>query len=223
MCHVSMQSTSSANFSSVNSLNHVSFFTVEKKRGKEDQTRRWKIEMNEARQLYLKTYGKIDQANRRMSDFNIGIKTMKYWHSAMDYAFQLALVQSYDFYVEAARGEIDDEWELDPKKIWDFCSFLHCVSTQMLEFNPKDCAYPGDQFMRSVTHSNYAKWLRDKQRRINNQSLATNQIPGYVTEDQFKTEASKPNGRFCMDMGSLVEHLHMCECRLIKHHALSLN
>ena len=32
MCHVSMQSTSSANFSSVNSLNSVSFFTVEKKR-----------------------------------------------------------------------------------------------------------------------------------------------------------------------------------------------
>jgi len=32
MCHVSMQSTSSANFSSVNSLNSVSFFTVEKKK-----------------------------------------------------------------------------------------------------------------------------------------------------------------------------------------------
>ena len=100
--------------------------------------------MNEARQLYLKTYGKIDQANRRMSDFGLGIKTMKYWHSAMDYAFQLALVQSYDFYVEAAKGEIKTEWKLELQKIVDFWKFLYKMSRQMLEYSPRQCAYPGD-------------------------------------------------------------------------------
>ena len=73
--------------------------------------------MNEVRQLYLKTYRRIDQANRRMSNFGVGIKTMKYWHSAMDYAFQLTLVQSYDFYVEAAKGDSKPEWAIDSKKL----------------------------------------------------------------------------------------------------------
>ena len=126
-------------------------FLLLRKRGKDDQTRRWNIEMNEARQLYLQTYGKIDQANRRMSDFSVGIKTMKYWHSAMDYAFQLALIQSYDFYVEAARGGIMSEWKIDDGKIWDLRQFLYKMSRQMLKYDPSDCAYPGDEFMRSNT------------------------------------------------------------------------
>ena len=84
--------------------------------------------MNEARQLYLKTYGKVDQANRRMSDFNMGIKTMKYWHAAMDYAFKLALVQSYDFYLEAAKRNIKSEWAIDPENFW--ISILFCMACQ---------------------------------------------------------------------------------------------
>ena len=50
----------------------------------------------------------------------------------MDYAFQLALVLSYDFYVEAARGEILPEWKIESKKILDFCPFLYQMADQML-------------------------------------------------------------------------------------------
>jgi len=34
--------------------------------------------MNEARLLYLKTYGKVDQTNARVKKLGLGIKSMKY-------------------------------------------------------------------------------------------------------------------------------------------------
>ena len=77
-CHVSMQSTSSTNFSLVNSMNSVHLFTAIKCRGKDAQKRFWAIEMNEARLLYLKTYGKVDQTNARIKKLGLGIKSMKY-------------------------------------------------------------------------------------------------------------------------------------------------
>jgi hypothetical protein len=60
--HVSMQSTSSTNFSSVNALNAVTNYIQVRERGNEVRgtKRSWGIEMNEARELYLGTYGCVD-------------------------------------------------------------------------------------------------------------------------------------------------------------------
>ena len=58
--YVSFQSTSSCNIACVNALNSCTLFAQTKERGRGQFKRRWGIEMNEARQLYLKTYGAID-------------------------------------------------------------------------------------------------------------------------------------------------------------------
>ncbi|MGL5935917.1 MAG: hypothetical protein ACRCZI_09885, partial [Cetobacterium sp.] len=59
--HTSFQSTSSCNISSVNALNELSLYVACKQRGRGINKRHWGIEMNESRQLYLHTYGIIDQ------------------------------------------------------------------------------------------------------------------------------------------------------------------
>lgn len=58
--YTSFQSTSSCNFSCVNALNDMSLYAQTKERGRGVAKQQWGIEMNEARHLYLKTYGKID-------------------------------------------------------------------------------------------------------------------------------------------------------------------
>lgn len=57
----SFQSTSSCNLASVNALNSCQLYAQTKERGRKNQRRKWAIEMNEARHLYLKTYGAIDR------------------------------------------------------------------------------------------------------------------------------------------------------------------
>ena len=56
----SFQSMSSCNIASVNTLNECELFAQQKQRGRSGFKRKWAIEMNEARQLYLATYGVID-------------------------------------------------------------------------------------------------------------------------------------------------------------------
>jgi hypothetical protein len=58
--HTSFQSTSSCNITSVNALNGLGHYVTAKERGRGATKRRWGIEMNESRELYLKTYGVID-------------------------------------------------------------------------------------------------------------------------------------------------------------------
>jgi len=59
----SFQSTSSCNFLSVNAYSRCGLYAVTKERGrnKNGSKRQWAIKMNDAKKLYLKTYGVIDR------------------------------------------------------------------------------------------------------------------------------------------------------------------
>jgi hypothetical protein len=72
--HTSFQSTSSCNISSVNALNEVSLYVTAKERGRGINKRRWGIEMNEARELYLKTYGVIDRLDHLIQNCNMSYR-----------------------------------------------------------------------------------------------------------------------------------------------------
>jgi hypothetical protein len=62
MTLTSFQSTSSCNIASVNGINACTLYAQTKERGrlKHNMKRKWAIEMNEARELYLRTYGAVD-------------------------------------------------------------------------------------------------------------------------------------------------------------------
>jgi hypothetical protein len=67
--------------------------------------RYWGIQMNDARELYLKMYGINDTIDKYISNTNIGYRSWKYWHTAMNHAKVMGLAVAYDMYKEcAARG-----------------------------------------------------------------------------------------------------------------------
>ena len=69
--YTSFQSTSSCNIACVNALNQCTLFSQTKQRGRGAKKRQWGIEMNEARQLYLQTYGRIDVIDHLMENCNM--------------------------------------------------------------------------------------------------------------------------------------------------------
>ena len=90
--HVTFQSTSSCNMSTVSALNQNSLFVVEKQRGGGDQKRKWVIEMNDARQLCLATCGRIDTIDSLINKCNMCCCCWKCWHSAKNHGLALAVV-----------------------------------------------------------------------------------------------------------------------------------
>ena len=158
--------------------------------------------MNKARQSYLGMYGKVDQGNAKISSIDLGIKLMKFWHSALDYGFSLALVQIYDFYIDGCTGKPDEEWAVDKSKIRPLRNFMLELSQQMLEYSPHNHQYPGDSNKRNVTRK--PKSRRKKKKR---KCHVPPTVPlGFPTQEQFLDAVVEPNSRFCMDIGAIWEH-----------------
>ena len=109
LCHVSFQSTGATNFSTVNALNSVERYIRKKERGRGDNKRTWGIEMNDARELYLKTYCRIDRMDHLMVDTDMKSTCWKYWHAPMLHAKKMAIVVTHDMYLELAGGKFNPD------------------------------------------------------------------------------------------------------------------
>ena len=94
--HISFQSTSSCNIATVNALNQCNFSVRAKERGRnKDNKKNWVIEMNDARALYLSTYGSIDNVDKLIKFCRIKCCIWKYWHAAMLHAKAMACAIAY--------------------------------------------------------------------------------------------------------------------------------
>jgi len=69
--HVSFQSTGSTNIQCVNVLRKVSNFVRRRERGRGDNKIVWAIEMNEGREIYLKTYSAVDKVDQMLTEWQI--------------------------------------------------------------------------------------------------------------------------------------------------------
>jgi hypothetical protein len=58
--------------------------------------------MNDARQLYLATYGRIDTIDNMVKKCQVYYCCWKYWHSAKNHGLSLAVVVAYGMYKECA-------------------------------------------------------------------------------------------------------------------------
>jgi hypothetical protein len=218
--HVSFQSTSSCNISTVNALNANSLFVVKKERGRGEQKRWWGIEMNHARQLYLNTYGRIDTIDAQIRKCRMYYRSWKYWHAARLHGHALAVVMAYDMYLECIREKKALEaFGIDPKedivKLLTFHKFRDRLSTQGLKYSPIYCKYPGDLHMRVNT----------KKRK---QPDGTVQKRGRPRKGKGVIHAVTPNNvkdakkyklksRLCGDLSKITHHLKHKE-RLNKEH-----
>ena len=153
--HVSFQSTSSCNFSTVNSLNSCNINIAKKERGIGKNKRVWGIEMNPARELYLGTYSCIDSINHLIKNCHIGYRSWKYWHAPMNHGKALVVVIAYDIYLDLAEGKVDPEWKVENPI--DFWTFRDILSTQSLEYSPLLRKYLGDESFRVCTKQTQAQ------------------------------------------------------------------
>ena len=97
----------------MNAINSNRLFDVKKEHGQGVSERKWGTEMNEARQLYLKTYGRIDTIDSLIGHCHIYYRSWKYSHLAKNHGMALAIVVAYDMYKECAEGEICSDWKIE--------------------------------------------------------------------------------------------------------------
>ena len=128
--HTLFQSTLSCNISTVNALNEYILWLWKKERGKGKSKRLWGIEMNSARNLYLKSYYRIDCMDHMIKNARLFYRSWKYWHSPMLHEKAMAVVVAYDMYLEVAEGTLSNNWKLDD--LMDFWWFQEKLANLML-------------------------------------------------------------------------------------------
>ena len=216
--HVTFQSTSSTNISTVNALNANQLFVRQKERGRGSAKRKWAIEMNEGRQLYLASYGRIDTIDSLIKGCDMYYVSWKYWHASKLHVQALGLVVAYDMYKEVveegyASFGFETKEEATKKCMVDVATFRDKLSLQGLRYNPEDCKYPGDKRMRVNTKkskSSDGKKPRGRPRK-NAASVTPDPDdvavrPGFVTKKQFQEEKKRPESRLCGDLSQFTLH-----------------
>lgn len=148
----SFQSTGSTNITTLNALNKCSLYVVEKQRGRGASKRKWGIEMNEARELYLSTYSTVDKIDQMLRAWQFKILTWKWWHHAGMHGGAIGFCMAYEFYKECTQGNVDPDWKVDDPMTGP--EFRARMLEQMLEYDPRRLHYPGDSKLRSVTRIN---------------------------------------------------------------------
>jgi hypothetical protein len=233
--HVSFQSTSSCNLSTVNALNECSMFVRKKERGRGASKRQWGIEMNDARMMYLQSYYRIDTIDHLISNCNMFYRSWKYWHSPMIHGKALAVVVAYDMYLECTEGDLDPGWKVE--KPMDFWSFREKLSEQMLQYKPTRRKYPGDANMRAATQ-------QSRRARQENNTERTSQNVLDMTQGEEPHDSSNPinqsllqraigrrgKSRLCGNLSHFERHVqsvetgkkHPLSCRVCGDHCYSM-
>ena len=213
--HVSFQSTNSTNISTVNALNQNQLFGSPRQRGQGNNKRKWVIEINEARQLYSATYGRIDTIDQLIKKCRIYYCTWKYWHSMKNHVLALACVVAYDMYNEIMQ-EAHEDFHLTADEaaasFLDFHTFREQLSTRGLTYDPTNKLYKEDRMMRintkkSAERRQIAMEQKHPKRRVGRPTLAEQQEPVKITPNQLKS-AKRKSGQLCGDLTKLMHHMN---------------
>ena len=109
---MSFQSTGGTNILTVNALSSVDLYVRERKKGSGNQKRTWAIEMNEARETYLKTYSAVDKIDQMLLEWNLKYVTWKWWHAPLRHGKAIAMSMAYSLHKLCAEGDVDPEWKV---------------------------------------------------------------------------------------------------------------
>jgi len=151
--HVSFLSTGPTNIVGVNALPYVTTYTREKSRGRGEFKRVWKIEMNEARDMYLDRYGVLDRCDGRLSRLNLKLLSMRYHLGATMNGFGMACVDAFNIYRDLADGDYGDEYRIPAEQQRSQKDWMMAASIEGLKYKTSDCLYPGDEDTRTVKQS----------------------------------------------------------------------
>jgi hypothetical protein len=149
LVHVSMQSTGSTNFSTVNALSKVGLYVRERQKGRGDSKRIWGIEMNEGRETYLKNYSAVDKIDQALKEWMLYYVTWRWWHAPTRHGKAIGKCMGYQLYMQCAEGGVDPDWKVD--KPMTAPEYRRKLARQMCEYRARKREYPGDDKMREAT------------------------------------------------------------------------
>jgi hypothetical protein len=148
LVHVSFQSTGGTNISTINTLDSVDLYVRERNKGQGNTKRTWGIEMNFAREMYLKTYSAVDKIDQMLLLWNIRYRSWKWWHAPTRHGKAIAMSMAYSLYLQCAEGGVDPDWKVKPVS---GPQFRQKMSLQMVQYKSSNMNYPGDEKMRTNT------------------------------------------------------------------------
>ncbi len=114
LCHVSFQSTGGTNISTVNAFLLVDLYVCDHSKGRGQQKWTWGIEMDEAREMYLKTYSAVDKIDWMLLGWHFTYRSWRWWHAPTRHAKAIAMSMAYSLYLQCAEGTVDPEWKVTP-------------------------------------------------------------------------------------------------------------
>jgi hypothetical protein len=200
---VSFQSTGPTNICGVNNLPSVSLYVSKRVRGKGAATRMWGIEQNEARETYLRHYYGVDNLDHMIKNCGNRYISWKYWHAPYLHAQSMGIIAAYDMYQECCDGELDASWAIPIKKRMSFTEFRIKLSEQMLQYDPRNNRYCGDNKFRRYTQQH-------KLRRMGSASSSVDSAEDDMYPKDGLTLAAFQRGRllprFCQTLEQMSNH-----------------
>ena len=91
----------------------------------------WAIEMNEGRELYLKTYSGVDKIDQLLKEWGCKMRTFRWWRAPEMHMKAIVGVMAYSIYEQCAQGGVDGDWKLD--KYMSHPEFKRVLECQMCE------------------------------------------------------------------------------------------
>ncbi len=79
-----------------------------------DSRRGHGIEMNEARETYLKNYSAVDKIDQMLLGWDSTYRSWRWWHAPTRHAKATAMSMAYSLYLQCAKGTVDPEWKVTP-------------------------------------------------------------------------------------------------------------
>ncbi len=98
----------------VNALSLVELYVHDHSKGRGQQNRTWGIEMNEARETYLKNYSAVDKIDQMLLGWDLTYRSWRWWHAPTRHAKAIAMSMAYSLYLQCAKGTVDPEWKVTP-------------------------------------------------------------------------------------------------------------
>jgi hypothetical protein len=126
----------------------------EQNKGKRNQKRTCGVEMNEARETYLKMCSANDKIDQMLLGWDVKYKSWRWWHAPMKHAKAIAMSMAYSLYPQRAEGSVDSDWKVVPVS---GPRFRQKISLQMVQYRSSNFQYPGDAKMQKATQINRKK------------------------------------------------------------------
>jgi hypothetical protein len=115
----------------------------------------WGIKMNSSREMYAKTYGRVDVMDHPIKNLSMIYHSLKYWHLVMLHANAITIVAACSVrYVRRMRVGKYQPTEQKPMSIWRFREQL---SIQVLQYDPQHRLYPSSEALRKSTQQSKAQ------------------------------------------------------------------